>query len=533
MKSNEEILADQRAFMEAYARADEFFRTFDGVTGVGYGQKNTSGEYLSDLAIIVYVREKKPDEALSPEQQIPKQFEGYRTDVVVVRPTETLACVNETQYDVIRGGIQIAPKMNGNTISKGTLACIVHKRNDSGQDNVYLLSCLHVLFDVGAGINDMIWHPLPEKLALGRVMAGYYQNFHDSVEAAAGTLHADFFVDCGVARVNVANVKDAIVDSSADPETDIELTDVRNLFGDLNAVGTPVFKVGRTTRRTAGIVRAVGHQSAPAFIPPDGEPVPPQARNVISIDLDTSVQATNCNGEIAFAAGGDSGSLVFDAQNRAVGLIAFRDVIVQNKSTAYACCIVPVLDRLEMSIGTTTGTSHGATLAADGTGRQPVPSALDTARFPPGKIAFTAGTAEPLTDTEQQHMRALLEQLRTTRRGRELHDLFGIHRREAGYLIRNHKLIKATWHRNQGPAFLAHVLNHLKGHADGVPREVNGVDATTLLTRMAELLMRYGSNPLRDVIRAHYDEGLRILSTHDFRSIEDCLAYFARQEAAA
>jgi hypothetical protein len=454
--------------------------------------------------------------------------------------------VNETQYDVIRGGIQIAPKKNGNTISKGTLGCIVHKRNDGARDNVYILSCLHVLFDVGAGINDVIWHPLPEKVALGPVTAGYYQNFHDSVEAAAGTLHADFFVDCGVARVNLdsiccgstctqdsTNVKDAIVDSSADPETDIELTDVRNLFGDLSAVGTPVFKVGRTTRRTAGIVRAIGHQNPPAFIPPDGEPVPPQARNVISIDLDTSVQATNCDGEIAFAGPGDSGSLVFDAQNRAVGLISFRDVLTQNKSRAYACCIVPVLDRLEMAIGTTTGTSHGATLAADGTGRQPVPSALDTARFPPGKIAFTAATAEPLTGAEQQHMRELLEQLRTTRRGRELHDLFGVHRREVGYLIRNHKLIKATWHRNQGPAFLAHVLNHLKGHADGVPREVDGVDATTLLTRMAELLMRYGSNPLRDVIREHYDEGLRILSTHDFRSIEDCLGYLARQEAAA
>jgi hypothetical protein len=62
---------------------------------------------------------------------------------------------------------------------------------------------------------------------------------------------------------------------------------------------------------------------------------------------------------------------------------------------------------------------------------------------------------------------------------------------------------------------------------------VNGVSAIALLTRMADLLMRYGSNPLRETIGAHYEEGLGILTTHDFHSIEDCLAYFERQEAAA
>jgi hypothetical protein len=45
--------------------------------------------------------------------------------------------------------------------------------------------------------------------------------------------------------------------------------------------------------------------------------------------------------------------------------------------------------------------------------------------------------------------------------------------------------------------------------------------------------MRYGSNPLRDTICAHYDQGLHVLSTHDFDSIGDCLAWMERLEAAA
>jgi hypothetical protein len=93
--------------------------------------------------------------------------------------------------------------------------------------------------------------------------------------------------------------------------------------------------------------------------------------------------------------------------------------------------------------------------------------------------------------------------------------------------------VKVAWHRYKGPAFLAHVLKHLKGHADRVPREVDGVPAVTLLTHMADLLMRYGSNPLRDTIRAHYDHGLHVLSTHDFDSIDDGLAWLERLEAAA
>jgi hypothetical protein len=138
-----------------------------------------------------------------------------------------------------------------------------------------------------------------------------------------------------------------------------------------------------------------------------------------------------------------------------------------------------------------------------------------------------------VSDEEERHMRSLLERLRKTRRGRALHDLFGQVRREAGYLVRNHKLVKVAWSRNKGPAFLAHVLDHIKGNADRVPRETGGVSVVTLLTRMAEVLTAYGSNPLREAIETHRDEIANLLAGDRIHTVDDCLAWLEATEVDA
>ena len=130
-------------------------------------------------------------------------------------------------------------------------------------------------------------------------------------------------------------------------------------------------------------------------------------------------------------------------------------------------------------------------------------------------------------------MRTLLARLRDTRRGRALHDLFGQVRREAGYLVRNHKLVKVAWNRHKGPAFMAYTLDHIKGNADRVPREVDGVSVVTLLTRMAEVLTAYGSNPLREAIETHRDEIAAMLACGRIHTVDDCLAWLEATEAGA
>lgn len=125
-------------------------------------------------------------------------------------------------------------------------------------------------------------------------------------------------------------------------------------------------------------------------------------------------------------------------------------------------------------------------------------------------------------------MRELLRALRETARGRELHRVFGDVRREIGYLIRNCRPVKVTWHRNQGPAFLAHFLNHIKGHAQEVPLEVKGIPLETLLRRMAAVLGSHGGNSLKRAIET-YGQEILLVAPH-LNNARDCIAYLREKE---
>jgi hypothetical protein len=134
----------------------------------------------------------------------------------------------------------------------------------------------------------------------------------------------------------------------------------------------------------------------------------------------------------------------------------------------------------------------------------------------------------PLAEEEVEHMRELLDALRKTAKGRELHRVFGDVRREIGYLIRNCRPVKVTWHRNQGPAFLAHVLNHLKGHTNDIPREVRGISRETLVARMSEVLKLHGGNSVRRAVEQYSEDFMAIAPT--LNSAQECIAFLHQRE---
>ena len=126
--------AQSTAFREALARARADFSRISGVVAVGFGQKEKDGSYRSDVVISVLVREKKPLDALAPSERIPQTYEGYATDVRVVREGSPVACNNHASYSTIQGGIQIVPTIHdpAGAYDAGTLGCIVRRRGDSG-----------------------------------------------------------------------------------------------------------------------------------------------------------------------------------------------------------------------------------------------------------------------------------------------------------------------------------------------------------------------------------------------------------------
>ena len=570
VKSNSEILSDQRAFSETFARAREVLGKLEGVTSVGLGQKKTAGEYTDKIVILVQLKEKKKEDELPAEQRIPPVFEGYRTDVVVAEVAQLLKCDNTDAYDVIQGGIQVVPTTHdaAGNFEEGTLGCIVRRRGDTDRENVYLLTCSHVLVHKDFQKGDVAYHPfappprstIPAKgpsNGLGKIQERHLfnnRNFEfikDGVSTTEGV-----FLDCATARIQIDSK--CWDDCSCTKDTqkydttiiDLQLVkdganltnyiaDVRSVLGDnniLSGTGNTVFKVGRTTGRTVGKVRTLGSTT---FIHPDDPTRTLQADNVIGIELDTATTPLNCKGKPNFAERGDSGSLLLDAQGRAIGLVFLGPTTPGG--LAFACHIVPVLDFLNVCIPTKGGTSHGSCGATDGSGTAPATAPTPTTglELPDGQIVFTSTPAvaenpspgfpdpSPLLDEEVDHMRDLLKAFRETEKGRELHEVFGQVRREIADLIRHCRPVTVAWHRNQGPAFFAHLLNHLRGFNPDVPVQIKGVTRETLLTRMAVVLTAHGSNPLQEAI-AKYQEFMPVVLS--LNSASDCIAYLYEKE---
>lgn len=568
---------DTRAFQATYARAREAMGSLKNVVGVGLGAKHTAGAYTEVVAFVVFVDQKERAQDLAPADRVPATFEGYRTDVRVVEHPQPGACDNRATYETIQGGIQITLKVvvlpMGPGLLPGTLSCIVRRRNDPSHENCYILSNKHVLYGLNSGANDFVYHPFPpeqsptgtEGKALGPVMPGGI--FDNAPFLADPTLPpVSVFLDCAIARVDLDSTccgSTCTKDKVKTAETIIDLnrngvntmSNVRNVLADANFVGESVWKVGRTTGKTRGKVRFVDshfHTTDPTI------PTPPiiDALNTIGIEFeaepphppDPPPPLTNCHGNTWFAERGDSGSIVVDAQNRVVGIITHVPLPPGATPTAlsYACHIVPILDRLGICIPCTPGGAHGTTSATDGSGLQraakTTPTTWDT-QLVDGQVAFarSGGDAsehdEPalpalmhLSDSELDVMQARLAALRATPRGRALHDMFGEVRREVGYLIRNVRPVTVAWHRHKGPAFMTHVLNHLAGHTDRIPHDVQGVTRGDLLTRMREVLAVRGSNPLREALAQYGDDLFAMATGPDCHTIEDCIALLQQQE---
>jgi hypothetical protein len=539
VKGNEEIREGQKAFLAAYHRAKDTFGAIPGVEGVGFGHKETGGRFKAHVVITVFVREKKADQDLPAEQRIPPTFEGYATDVRVVPKTRMQVCDNTTKYEVIQGGIQIQAE---GAILNGTLGCIVRKRGDTGRENVYLLTCKHVLFSGTAGKGSYVYHPFPPGQGNGRESLGPVQEraFREDVSFTwrdGNVIRSDnFFLDCATALIVIDSkcwgttcTKDTLEYTPMIVDLQVAggnaIGDVRSVIDDVTIVlpeGSPpdsttprVFKVGRTTGKTTGIVRSV---ALLAHMPDDT----PQ-HNVIEIEFDPDSEPThlNCKGHHRFSEEGDSGSLVVDAQGRAIGLL-FGGFAENDRSGASH--IAPVLQSLGICIPTAGGSARGSCEALDGTGITPVAPTREEVppdgQIHPTRHAVVASGPHfpepiPISAAERDRMLVLLDRLRETAYGIELHETFGDLRREIGYLVRNARPVKVVWHRHRGPAFLAHVLNHLKGDTDAVPHEIAGISREALLARMGEVLAAQGSRPLRAALERHGPVLLTILCQGD------------------
>lgn len=287
---------------DTYARVQPTEVTF------GVGLKQIGRTYVEEVALIVYVPEKRPEARLAPEVAIPRTWEGYATDVVESNP-EPVALVNDSAFfNAPRGGVSIGWE-DPFQVHIGTLGCVAQRRSDGARR---LLTADHVTPALGS---DM-FQPQP----------GAAQSKLLGTVEAQGT---DW--DCAI-----------LTPDPGRGTPDCSVLDIGALPGSSTAppgdhVWKAVRKRGRATGLTSGVV--VAHMS-------------PGQVGIERLRVDTFPFGG------LFLWHGDSGSVLVNADDEVIGLIVQGDAMQPSTTSTnptaaigLALPIAPVLNELSIEIG--------------------------------------------------------------------------------------------------------------------------------------------------------------------------------------
>jgi len=277
-----------------HARHQEWWQ-HDNVVGLCVAKRHRRGK-VGGLCLQVLVEKKYREERIAPRHRVPRAIESALLGGVI--QTDVRAVGQGRLHSFVSGerpahpGYDIGNELGGS----GTLGCVVIDKNSKRR---FGLSCAHVLAPDGADDVDrvpgaIIYFPSLDNAELLGVLAD--APFGKLVRVCAPGFSAD---DAA------ANVDAAVFLPDDGPCLSAKLADLGVAPRGMRRavpVGLAVQKVGAATQRTHGVVESV---TLAAKIPYDNGQV---AQFVDQIGIST------------FAQPGDSGALVLDESNRAVGL---------------------------------------------------------------------------------------------------------------------------------------------------------------------------------------------------------------------
>jgi hypothetical protein len=120
------------------AREQRRLLRIPGVHGVGIGAKVAGGKRTNELALTVFVVEKKPEEQLQPEHLIPKRIDTVRTDVIAIPRLTFTDFPDGDKERPMLGGTQITAKDSNYA---GTVGCFAR----DAQGRALAITCQHVV----------------------------------------------------------------------------------------------------------------------------------------------------------------------------------------------------------------------------------------------------------------------------------------------------------------------------------------------------------------------------------------------------
>ena len=249
------------------------------VVGVGIGEKIRGGFSQGRLCLKIYVEKKLIAKKLTKAEFIPQEISRIETDVE--EAGKIIAQSNTGRFRPAPGGVSLGHYQ----ITAGTLGCLV---KDKKSGKVLILSNNHVLANSNkAEKGDPILQPGPyDGGKKPKDLIGYLENWIEINFKKEANL-----VDAALARPKV----------SGDVRPEIML--IGSPQGLTKAkIGMPIQKSGRTTGYTTGKVKDIS----------------------ASVKVNYDNQTALFRGQILttnMSQGGDSGSLVLDMKQRAVGLL--------------------------------------------------------------------------------------------------------------------------------------------------------------------------------------------------------------------
>jgi hypothetical protein len=306
----EGLEGEYKGISEVQESEEEAILLKDNVVGVGVGNKVKADKEIGDPALVIFVSQKLPSEMLKVDDQIPSTIGKFKTDVVETGDIFAGGCSSEelsqSDEETAEGlteeerGIQllrnrIRPVEGGYSvghykITAGTYATAVYDaRPFPGiPRKYYVLSNNHVLANSNAArIGDPVLQPGPYD-------GGSYPR--DMIARLTRFVPIRFGGPC--------NYVDAAIAEGPFHWLDREIYWVGYVKGITGvSVGAIVQKTGRTTNYTTGKVTAI---NATVNVNYGGGRVAKFCRQIITTNM---------------SAGGDSGSLLCDMNENAVGLL--------------------------------------------------------------------------------------------------------------------------------------------------------------------------------------------------------------------
>jgi len=262
------------------------------VVGVGIAKKVVGGHPTDEPCVVVFVERKVPRAQLRPKDLIPETIEGMKTDVVETGRIQALQARTD-RWRPAPGGVSIGHYR----ITAGTLAVVARRAGVR-----MILSNNHVLANANAAaIGDPILQPGPYDGGTDRDRIATLEVFVPIV--------FDRFLDWLLSLFGIARPVRNVVDAAlAKPLNDADVSDEILEIGTVSGtaagtIGMPVKKSGRTTGLTQGRITAVA------------------ATVRVFYGLTRTARFRDQLVASALSQGGDSGSLIVDADDRAVGLL--------------------------------------------------------------------------------------------------------------------------------------------------------------------------------------------------------------------